>query len=629
MVDAFAAHRPVCADTAMVGLRIWQPLRGDECSLYVKNNIEYHIRAGLDSETEQLPTCVEQWLMHHPSEHNGARDDLIASAIRVVGTPRLLTMLKTAAADANNDWLTCCLCEAWRVDKIREVGRAEVWSGKHNDTFALAMPALRRLALDGQRPAMLEVVAFEHWAVHMCVAHRHVRGILFHMSDDEFLQVFTFYTADDVKRFAERALHLLETTEAGRAHPLDAAKLRETEERQRLIREGDFDKFHLMEMTRSFKELEDRAAGGESRLLAALDINGAASVGFMMEWLRLPEWDWKVLDGLNLARAWCSYDHELDAYTDEGVAPSLPTPFLWGLRGDISTTNTCFDFSLAQCQHWMSELSGPHEVIVRERLEYRVARHMGYVLWILGRQEDAAKLMTEIGITWATADVRVDALAVTSHRVRERGTKVDDGGNTMTTAEEVAWTCKLSYVLCTSWREVPPADVVAALPSPDVLDSYVTGVTKNSRRSQPKSLFVHNLLLMAAEVCEKLERPDDALLYVAKAMRVDDNDPDTDVRPTTHARGHALRGRMLATHGKQEEAEAAFERSIEISHRTGLRLFEMFTLRDLKKHVLDNDGRGEEGIRRLKGVLKEMKGPPAELTKLLGGGLDAEAILRS
>ena len=28
------------------------------------------------------------------------------------------------------------------------------------------------------------------------------------------------------------------------------------------------------------------------------------------------------------------------------------------------------------------------------------------------------------------------------------------------------------------------------------------------------------------------------------------------------------------------------------------------------------------------GVLKEMKGPPAELTKLMGGGLDAEEILR-
>ena len=66
-----------------------------------------------------------------------------------------------------------------------------------------------------------------------------------------------------------------------------------------------------------------------------------------------------------------------------------------------------------------------------------------------------------------------------------------------------------------------------------------------------------------------------------------------------------------------------------MSHRTGLRLYEMLALRDLKKCVLDGDGRGQEGVRRLKAVLKGMKGPQAELTKLLGEGLDAEEILRS
>ena len=66
-----------------------------------------------------------------------------------------------------------------------------------------------------------------------------------------------------------------------------------------------------------------------------------------------------------------------------------------------------------------------------------------------------------------------------------------------------------------------------------------------------------------------------------------------------------------------------------MSHRTGLRLLEMFALRDLKTHILDADGRGEQGIQRLKVLLAEMKGPAAELTKLLGEGreLDAEAIL--
>ena len=84
---------------------------------------------------------------------------------------------------------------------------------------------------------------------------------------------------------------------------------------------------------------------------------------------------------------------------------------------------------------------------------------------------------------------------------------------------------------------------------------------------------------------------------------------------------------MLAAQGKKAEAEAAFEEAVEVSHRTGLRLLEMFALRDLKKHILDADGRGEQGIQRLKVLLAAMKGPAAELTKLLGEGLDAKAIL--
>jgi hypothetical protein len=86
---------------------------------------------------------------------------------------------------------------------------------------------------------------------------------------------------------------------------------------------------------------------------------------------------------------------------------------------------------------------------------------------------------------------------------------------------------------------------------------------------------------------------------------------------------------VLAAQGKKPQAEAAFEQAIEVSHRCGLRLYEMFAVRDLKQCVLDGDGRGEDGVQRLKAVLKEMKGPAAELTKLLGGGLDAAEVLCS
>ena len=88
-------------------------------------------------------------------------------------------------------------------------------------------------------------------------------------------------------------------------------------------------------------------------------------------------------------------------------------------------------------------------------------------------------------------------------------------------------------------------------------------------------------------------------------------------------------GRVASLEKKAADSEAALEEAATIASKHGLWLFEMFALRDLKKYILDADGRGDEGTRRLKAVLQKMKGPPAELTKLLGDGLDAEEILRS
>ena len=141
-------------------------------------------------------------------------------------------------------------------------------------------------------------------------------------------------------------------------------------------------------------------------------------------------------------------------------------------------------------------------------------------------------------------------------------------------------------------------------------------------------------LLLVAEVCERLEEYSDVLLYVTKVLSYEPSESDNreradDMRPTTHGRANALHGRALAALGRMEEAEAAFEAAVAVSHRHGLWLLEMQALGDLKLHVLDKDRRGDEGTRRLKAVLQRMKGPAAELTKLLGEGLDAEEILRS
>jgi tetratricopeptide (TPR) repeat protein len=246
---------------------------------------------------------------------------------------------------------------------------------------------------------------------------------------------------------------------------------------------------------------------------------------------------------------------------------------------------------------------------------------------LMGREAAGAQLLEALGLTWSSTDAWADAQQ--QDRFRARGSAGEVGTIHDFSAESWSWIVKLAYVLCTTWREVPPAEVIAALPSPEQLESYVQYTHTNRN-------YFTSLFLLAAQVCEKLEQPNDALLYAAKVLRYDPTkgskdcrERSDDCRPTTHAQANALRGRVLASLGKKDQAEAAFEEAVTISDKHGLWLLEMFALRDLHQCILDGSGRGDEGVRRLKAVMQKMKGPPAELTKLLGGGLDAEEILRS
>ncbi len=176
------------------------------------------------------------------------------------------------------------------------------------------------------------------------------------------------------------------------------------------------------------------------------------------------------------------------------------------------------------------------------------------------------------------------------------------------------------------------AEIAAALPAVDELASFTTNCSLKPGMTWRGREGFGSVLLLAAEVCEKIGNPAQALTYITRTLRSSSSsngDSGCDLRPTVHTQGHALHGRVLASMDRLDEAEAAFEEAVDIAHRTGLRLYEMFAIRDLKVHVLDKRGRSAEGMRRLKCVLAEMIGPPTQLTRLLGEGLDAEQILAS
>ena len=66
--------------------------------------------------------------------------------------------------------------------------------------------------------------------------------------------------------------------------------------------------------------------------------------------------------------------------------------------------------------------------------------------------------MTDIGITWATADDRAEEHTPPEPRMRPFSEEPEPFYGFCT--EDLAWSIKLQYVLCTSWREVPPAEVL-------------------------------------------------------------------------------------------------------------------------------------------------------------------------
>ena len=131
VVDAFAAHRPVCDDPAICGLRMFVAKTGDDCSMYVRAEMQHHVREALDEGTA-VPEYALTWLSYYPrglwSLQNEQREGIIAAVQRVVGLERLLESMRQAHA-ASEWWQAHCLFWAARDEIGRTEGWATMWDG--------------------------------------------------------------------------------------------------------------------------------------------------------------------------------------------------------------------------------------------------------------------------------------------------------------------------------------------------------------------------------------------------------------------------------------------------------------------------------------------------------------------
>eukprot|EP01043_Picozoa_sp_COSAG02_P047012 COSAG02_NODE_4462_length_5335_cov_42.590718_3_plen_660_part_00 len=656
MVEAFAAHRPLLIEEPvdkLCGLTSWHLESGDECSQYVHNEIDGHLRGiGLDLCAE-VPECVKTWLCHYPQEN-----ELIVNAVRkLLGLQGLIKVAENAAR-VGDDWLVHMASWSFLNENNRLYGPGHIWykgSPVHHRLESFWPGPLRRLLFEPKTecPRQLTAREYEHFVLHECLTWEWLKNFSGGSGHDiaEWSGV-SWWKEEYTSAGRKRLIHILENTEIGRAHKKDAAKVSQDEETAKHENTGNFSTLDPIEMTDWRQDTQEKLLVGDSRkLLTALtEVNP--------RWFRLPEWSWDLLESIDFVAALHSFDfaHETKELAELGGPPRYAAflALISAVRGDLDVANQVLDYR--------AELDIEVLKAIEDRKQYQRAGavdHFGtravhygmpWVLCMLGRTADAEAMMNRFGLTWTTAQARADAVAdFDDPFTRKRGAQVSVYN--LWSAEDWHWSTKLQYVLCTTWREVASADVIATLPSPEVLEAHIAKVNPHPGRSASiTGPAVLNLLLLAAEVCEKLERPADALLYLDRALRVDPHDPATDIRPITRAVGLALRGRMLTAIGKREEGKAAFEEAIEVSHRTGLRLLEMFALRDLlNAHTCsqplvhgstsaaalaapDHDDdvvAAAAGImQQLQAVLKEMKGPTSELTRLLGSGLDAEEILR-
>ena len=132
--------------------------------------------------------------------------------------------------------------------------------------------------------------------------------------------------------------------------------------------------------------------------------------------------------------------------------------------------------------------------------------------------------------------------------------------------------------------------------------------------------------VLAALVCEKFGRLEDALTYVNVIF---DREPNRggDHKTTSHVSGLCLKGRVLAAQGRKEQAEAMIEAAIEKAEAFELNLMVALALRDLCCCVLTSGPRNRASRSRLGAVLRKLKGPADKLTALLGEGLDATQLM--
>ena len=149
------------------------------------------------------------------------------------------------------------------------------------------------------------------------------------------------------------------------------------------------------------------------------------------------------------------------------------------------------------------------------------------------------------------------------------------------------WHAKLQILLLAP--DASAGKGVEALPTPAQFHAWATAGPDIVQLAY--GTWFLSPLLQAAELCEQAGQLDKAMAYVTAVLEYSAENQGTEQRPSCQAQAHLVHARLLASQGELSQAEAAFERSLEISQRVGLHLLKAIAIKQMVALVLEPTGR--------------------------------------
>ena len=351
-------------------------------------------------------------------------------------------------------------------------------------------------------------------------------------------------------------------------------------------------------------------------------------------------WDWDRLFGQNgsLLKEFSSkYNYDVHHSKVVEICFGLDVPISVGM----SSVWLAYHFGdLVAANQWMDQSMELFQQKIFPSQDVSLNAHTWVCLFCwapyahdMGRSEQLSRTFAQGQITWNEGDKTADDKCAHIAIFRPRGDTTM--GMHIATTEHIAWMFKLSYLLVTPDRDIPTHEIMAQLPSMEEIIVIVNAGLPHSWSQAAMAQF--NLVVLLAEVCEKLGEHERALLYAEQAVINSDITRGGSTLPSVKVRGNRVKGRCLSKQDKMEEAAAAFEAASSTAADAGLGLLEVLSLRDLKLHVLDEQdghGHGTEGTARLKTAICQLMGAgssdPEQLAMLasaLGTRIDLPSTL--